>query len=180
MTRRRVLVATLVALVVLTLLAAGVVLSLPAVARRVAVAQIRALTAREAAIDHLDLDLFAGRLVVRGFRLADRTGPEPLGRFAELHVRFRPVALLTGHVWLEDVRLVEPSVRIVRLGSGRFNISDLLGRPAARRRLDVTVDRFTIDSGTVLLEDRTLSPPRTWTAERLALEARNVSTLRSD
>jgi heme exporter protein D len=51
---------------------------LPTVVRRIAVSQIRALTAREAVIDEVQLNLFTRRLAVRNFRLADREGREPL------------------------------------------------------------------------------------------------------
>ena len=69
---------------------------------------------------------------------------------------------------------------MVRLSTNEFNLSDLVqasgtaggtGAPP-----DVTVDRFAVSGGTVLLEDRALPGGRTWKSEQINIEARDVST----
>ena len=93
----------------------------------------------------------------------------------DLHVRLLPLVL--GRVRVRDAALIGPTVRVVRQPDGDFNFSDLLRGPAAAARpLDLEVERFSLRGGTVVLVDRALAEPRTWTSERIEIDARNVST----
>ncbi len=177
-TRRRVVWLVLALLVTTAvLLAAAATALLPRYARQLAVWQLRSLTGRPVTVQALDLSLTTGRFNVRGLRVTDRDGGL-LAELDRLEGRFHPAALLRLHLWIESLTLGGGHLRIVRVAPGRFNVSDLLDRPASGRRLlDVSVDRFTIDGGWVALEDRMLSPPRTWRSDDIRLDARNVSTL---
>lgn len=153
------------------------VYALPHVVRRVAITRIQALTDRPVSIDDVTLNLLSGRVTVRGFRLAERDGAAPFADFARLDLRLHLPSLLIGHLWIREMVLSDPIVRVVRLPGNTFNFSDLVGSSGTTRRtLDVTVDRFAIAGGTVTLEDRAVSEPRTWRSEHIAIEARNVST----
>jgi uncharacterized protein involved in outer membrane biogenesis len=90
------------------------------------------------------------------------------------------LSLARGHVWVRELVMRKPTLRVVRLGD-TFNFSDLFeGSEATQKRLDVTVDRFTLIDGTVAFEDRALPEHRTWTSDDIQIEAHNVSTLRDD
>ena len=178
MTRRRFWTTiALVALAALAVSAATLWWTLPRLARWALVWQIEAQTGRRLTLRELDLDLRGGRLHIAGFRLADREPGPPLAEFDRLDVRFRPGALLRGHLWLEDVALTAPRVRIVRTGRGVLNVSDLLGRSKREGTAAFTLDRLTLTGGVVVFEDQTLTPPRTWRAEPLAVEAAGLSTV---
>ena len=176
MTRRRVFV--LVVLAILIASATAVWLALPRLARWAMVWQVEAQTGRRLTVREFDLDLRGGRLRIAGFRLADREPGPPLAEFDRLDVRFRPGALLRGHLWIEDLALANPRVRVVRTERGVLNIADLL-RPAPPRERPpaFTLDRLAVTGGTVLFEDRTLAPPRTWRADTLTIEAALLSTV---
>ena len=179
MTRRRVLLLVAVALLATLGGSAGAVwLAQSRIARWLVVWQVEAQTGRRLAIEELALDLGEGRLHVAGVRLADREAGPPLAELDRLEVRFRPGALLRGHLWIEDLVLDNPRVRVVRTEDGVLNIADLL-RPAKPRERPpaVTLDRLALGGGTVLFEDRTLTPPRTWRADALAIEAAQLSTV---
>jgi hypothetical protein len=153
---------------------------LPELVRQVAVARIQAYTERPVSIDRVDLGVLAGRITIRGFRLAERDGHTPFADFRQLEVRVRLPSLLLGHLWIRELVLTDSTVRVVHLAANEFNFSDLIRTSGTvGRRLDVTVDRFLLTGGTVSLEDRALPEPRTWTSEHIAIEARDVST-RSD
>src|SRR5262249_57234113 len=94
-----------------------------------------------------------------------------------LEGRFHRRSLLRLHLWIERLVLTEPHVRIVRVAPNRFNISDLLERPGSRRLFDVSIDRFTISGGGVVLEDRVLTPARTWRSQSIQLDAHDLTTL---
>ena len=177
MRRRRAFV--VLAALVLVLVAAALV-ALPAVARRVAVHQIRAVTGREVAIEDLSLNLFTRRLTVSRFRLADRTGPAPLAEFERLDARFRLGPLLRGRLYLDTLALERPVVRIIRTGPDEFNISDLVERYLASPRqqpIKSTLERFALTDGAAVLEDREVGPARLWSAKGVTVDARDVSTV---
>jgi uncharacterized protein involved in outer membrane biogenesis len=178
-TRRRLVVTVAVALLAtLVVAAAAVWLALPSLARRAMVWQVEAKTGRKLTMREFDLDVRRGHLRITGLRLEDREPGAPLVELDRLDVRFRPATLLRGHLWIEDLALGSPRVRIVRTERGVLNIADLL-RPSEPRKqaAAVTLDRLTLTGGAVVFEDRTLTPPRTWQADALTVEAAQLSTV---
>jgi uncharacterized protein involved in outer membrane biogenesis len=174
--RRRLAWLALALLLGAALLTAATLLLLPRYARELVTWQLERLTARAVHIEALELSLAGGRFSVRGLRITDHDGGL-LAELERLDGRFRPLALLRAHVWLETLALDAGRVRIVRTGPDRFNISDLLERRGpARQAVAVSVDRFTVTGGWVQLEDRTLSPTRTWRSEHIWLQAQDVTT----
>jgi len=178
MARRRWFVLIVIAVVAAI---AATLLALPELVRQVAINRIRAITDRPASIDRVELNLLSGRIAVHGFRLAERGGEAPFADFERLDLRVHLPSLLRGHLWLREAVLRNSSVRVVRLPTNEFNLSDLIKSSGTTgRTFDVTVDHFALVGGTVTLEDRALPEARTWTSEKIAIEAHNLSTRRDD
>jgi hypothetical protein len=159
---------------------AATLYALPELLRQLVVSRVQAITDRQVSIDGVDLKILTGQLTVRGFRLAERGGG-PFADFERLDIRLHIPSLLRGHLWIQELVLRNSTVRVVRLPTNEFNLSDLIrssGTPG--RTFDVTVDRFALVGGTVTLEDRALPEWRTWASENIVIEARNVSTRRDD
>jgi uncharacterized protein involved in outer membrane biogenesis len=178
-TRRRLLVTVAVALLATFVVAATAVwLALPSLARWAMVWQVQARTGRALTMREFTLDLRGGHLRITGLRLDDREPGPPLAELDRIEVRFRPRALLRGHLWIEDLALDNPRMRIVRTARGVLNISDLL-RPSRppEQAAAFTLDRFALTGGAILFEDRTLTPPRAWRADALTIEAALLSTV---
>jgi hypothetical protein len=153
-------------------------IALPSLVRWALVRQVEAQTGRRLTMAGFDLDLRGGHLRIDGLRLDDREPGAPLAEFDRLDVRFHPARLLRGHVDIEEVALQAPRLRIVRTGRGVLNISDLLGPSRSKSRgAPFTLGRLALTDGTVVFEDRTLSPPRTWRAEAITIEAAALSTV---
>ena len=153
-------------------------LALPSIARWALVRQVQVQTGRRLTMAAFDLDLRGGRLRIDGLQLDDREPGPPLAEINRLEVRFRPSRLLRGHVDLQDVTLTTPRVHIVRTGRGVLNISDLLGRSSSKSgTAPLTLDRLALTGGAILFEDRTLTPPRTWRAEGITVDAAALSTV---
>ena len=179
--RRTIWIAALVAIVAVALLGTALVVMLPDIVHRAAVWRLEALTQRRVTIDRIDVNVFTGDVAVHGLRIIDRDEPVDLARVELIKGRVHRRSLLELHVWIDELLVERSSVRIVRFAGNRFNISDLLERPARPPSgLGVTIDRLRVSDGTVVLEDRTLRPARTWKSERIAIDARNVSTTRGD
>ena len=81
MSRARTL--ALFVLVVVVLLVMGLWV-LPEVIRRLAVDRLSKQTGRAVTIQDVDLNLFAGRLAIKGFRLSERDRGEPFAEFERL------------------------------------------------------------------------------------------------
>ncbi len=178
MTRRRLVTVAVALLATFVVAATSVWLALPSLARRAVVWQVEAQTGRKLTMRELDLDLRGGHLRITGLRLDDREPGPPLAELDRLEVRFRPGALIRGHLWIDDLALDNPRVRIVRTARGVLNISDLLRPPKPREGTTaVTLDRFALTGGAIIFEDRTLTPPRTWRADALSIEAALLSTV---
>jgi uncharacterized protein involved in outer membrane biogenesis len=176
--RRRWLTLATGLVAVIGLSAVALWLALPSLVRWVLVRQVHAQIGRQLTMAAFELDLRGGRLRIDGLRLDDREPGPPLAELDRLEVRFRPARLLRGHVDLEDVVLTTPRVHIVRTGHGELNISDLLGRSSSTSGpIPLTLDRLALTGGTILFEDRTLTPPRTWKAEAITVDAAALSTV---
>jgi hypothetical protein len=153
----------------------------PELLRRLVVARLEAVSGRPAAVGAAELDLWRGRISLRDVRVAELAaqgdGAEPFVALDRLDLHLRVLPLLLGRVRVRDAQLSAPTVRVVRKPDGDFNFSDLLRGPvAAARPVDLEVERFSLRGGTVVLVDRALREPRTWTSERIEIDARDVST----
>jgi Domain of Unknown Function (DUF748) len=175
-TRRRLALLLLLVVASLVLVAAAAVVLLPRYARPLVVWQLRAATGRPVALAAADLSLATGEFSLRGLQVRDHDGGV-LAELDSLEGRLHRRSLLQLHLWIERLTLTNGRVRIVRLSGNRFNISDLLDRPASRGPFALSIDRLTISGGWVALEDRTLTPARTWRSENIRLDAREVTTL---
>jgi hypothetical protein len=175
--RRGLRLAVISAAVVVAVLAVGLAV-LPEVVRRVVVWGVGASTGRAVTLDAVELRLFGGRLAFRGLRIADHDGAT-LAALDRVDARFSPRDLLRLHVRLTDVTVDAPSVRIVRTGPREFNVSDLIRAKkseARPTRLRLTIERFQLRGGAVVVEDRTVTPARTTRIDATA-RLRDASTL---
>src|SRR5262245_10165384 len=167
-----------VAAAVLVVLVATVLIALPGIARRLLVWQLSAGTGRVVTLDAVEVELLPGRIGLRGLRVTDHDG-DPLVTVQGIEVRLERRGLLGGRLHVVDASVHAMTVRVVRTGPDRLNVSDLLagrGEPSGAWPA-ISFDRFVLTGGTVAIEDRTLTPSRAWRVEGLALKAQNVSTV---
>jgi uncharacterized protein involved in outer membrane biogenesis len=165
---------------VLLVAVATILYALPTVARHVAISRLQTITKRPVSIERVDVHLLSSRFTIHGLRVAEPDGGAPFADTELIQVRLRLLPLVRGHIWVRELIVRKPVLRIVRFGKN-FNLSDLIESSGTiETRVDVTVDRFSLVDGTVAFEDRALSERRTWTSEDIKIEASNVSTLRDD
>ena len=180
MSRRRTI--WLAVLVLLVLLGGAFLWALPELIRRQAVTRIPGITGRAVSIGDIDLNLFTGRLVVKGFRLAERDPRQAFVEFERLEARWSWPSLLGAHIRLKDVRLVAPTVQLARTSPTEFNFSDLLGLippadPKAKpSRWKFTMERLGLVLGNIVLRDDAVSPPAKWRIQGLTIEAGDLTT----
>jgi len=178
--RRRLLLAAAIVLVVMVSVGLW---ALPELVRRIAVDQVVKVTGRRATIEDVDLNLFTGYVAVKGFRLAEREGPEPFVQFERLEARLFLPALVLLDVRLRQVGLTGLDARVIRTGESEFNFSDILAHipksePSEARpsRFTVTFDRVGLTRTRIRIEDRAVTPPADWSLQSLDAEARSITT----
>jgi hypothetical protein len=181
--RLRLLLAIAVASLVL---GAVVVTVLPMIVRSVAVDRLARLTGRPVALEDVDLNLFTGRVVLRKFRLGQKTGPDAALEFARLEVRLGYLGLVRGEIRVHELTLDAPALRVTRTGSGGFDFDDLLGlippagptqpKPAPAPPRVVSVGALAVRGLTLVARDAAVTPAADWRVEGFSLEARNLTT----
>ena len=169
------------AILTVVLMVVVALFAFPDLVRAVAVARLHAMTGRRVAIETLKIDPWTGRITLRGLKITDTDGAT-LAALDRLDGQLRRRALLSGHISLTHLAIDGSTARVVRGSDGEFNISELMPKKLGGRGvgIDVTVDEFTLARGSVVLEDRSLSPWRTWRSEDLTFRAHNLSTRRDD
>lgn len=81
---------------------------------------------REVSLERIHFNPFTLALSVQGFAVKERGDNEPFMSFQELLVDLEILSLPKRALILNEVKLVKPSVRIVRKADGSYNFSDLL------------------------------------------------------
>src|SRR3989454_10984314 len=136
---RRALIVISSVLLVMVVIAAALY-ALPTIARHVAISQLQAITKRPVSIDRVDIQLLSGRFAIHGLHVAEPGGGAPFADCERLEARLNLLAALRGHIWVRELVLRKPLLRIVRLGEG-FDLSDLIeGSGLTEKRLGVNVD----------------------------------------
>jgi hypothetical protein len=172
-------------------LAAGLVLVgavgrllLPAAVRWVVAGQIGAALGRPASIEGVQLDLRKGWVRLRGLAVADGEAGPPLLELRRLELRLHWLSLLRGVIRVQELALVGPTLRLVRVGPRELNISEALARRRTAepggRGLPYVVERLRLAEGRVTFEDRVLSPVRTTQASEIRLDLDGLSTQPGD
>ena len=173
----------LIVIAAIFVVVAGVFLwALPEIVRRVAVGRIPELTGRAVSIEDMDLNVFTGSVAIKGFRLAEREGPEAFIQFDRLDARLFLPSIVLFDIRLSRVSLTGLEARLIRTGPETFNFSDIMERlpkpdPNAKPgRLSVTLDRVALQRSRIQVEDRAVTPMADWSLQSLDAEASGFST----
>ena len=155
--RLAIAVATLIAVVFVTLIALSFLI--PAASVRDAVrSEIKAVTGLDPVLgDDISLSLFpSGTVRFRNVLLGDDLNGEPALTAAELTARLRYFPLLAGHIEIADVTLIRPTIKVTLLATGGSNWSGLISTLAhALEPADRTASfsEIGIVDGTVIVHD---------------------------
>ncbi|WP_298036930.1 AsmA family protein [uncultured Desulfuromonas sp.] len=148
---------------------------------------------REVGLGAVEVSLLSG-ITLGDLVVAERDGADPFVAAEKVVLRYSLWPLLAGRVVVDEVRLVKPSIRVVRLADGSFNFSDLLGAgpvdPVQETEksaepevtpdgqpLDLLVSEVSIAEGEILFLDHALGTeaPYRHKVSELELRARDIS-----
>ena len=145
------------------------------IAKTVVESGVRLITGLRLSMDGMDLGLLETSIGIRGLKLYNPPGfADPLMvSLPEIYVDYDPIALLSGGVHLEDMRLDLQEFTVERNAQGQLNLDSLAvvkeskrarqGQPAAatKPKTRLRIDVLDLRIGTVLYKDYSAgSPPR--------------------
>ncbi|MFI4940621.1 MAG: DUF748 domain-containing protein, partial [Burkholderiales bacterium] len=115
---------------------------------------------RNLSIEKVEINPFTLLATLRGVKLMEAQGNSMFAGFDFLTIKVSAQSLLHGALVVQEVRLSNPSVRIVRLDAGHFNFDDITGAMAQQPpRHDRATARFSVyniqlDGGRIEFEDK--------------------------
>ena len=126
---RRLSIGVVVSLALFTVLG---FLVAPALARSIGQRKLSEFLHRQVTIDQVRINPYALSATLRGVRIRDRDGARDLFALKELYVNLQLASLFKRGVVIQQVRVVEPAISLVRTAEDRYNFSDILDELAAQ------------------------------------------------
>lgn len=136
-------------------------LAAPPLVKSIAETKIGELLHRPVAIEGVSINPYALSAEVRGLRILEREGGATAMSFASLYANVEAESLFRGGVVVQEIRLVEPVVSVVRLEGQRFNWSDvideMLAKPDDGSKSHFAIHNIRIEKGRIDFDDRPAS-----------------------
>lgn len=130
----------------------------PPLVRSAAESTLSDLLHRPVSIEGVSINPYTLSAEVRGFRMQERDSDATAASFASLYVNVELESLFRGGVVVEELKLVEPVISVVRLEGRRFNWSDvideILSKPDDGSSSHFAVNNIRIEKGRVDFDDR--------------------------
>ena len=130
----------------------------PPLVKSVAQSTLSDMLHRPVSIESVSINPYALSAEVRGFRMQERDSDATAASFTSLYVNVGLESLFRGGVVVEELKLVEPVISVVRLEGRRFNWSDvieeILSKPDDGSSSHFAVNNIRIEKGRVDFDDR--------------------------
>lgn len=107
-------------------------LVLPPVVKHVLLGKMSEALHRPVAIQRISINPYALSATLEGLEIKEREGSETFVGFDSLYVNLQSSSLFRWGPVVNEIRLVNPKLRVVREGENRFNFSDLVDELAAK------------------------------------------------
>jgi len=133
-------------------------LAAPPLVKSIAEKKLGELLHRPVAIEGVSINPYALSAEVRGLRILEREGGATAMSFASLYANVEAESLFRGGVVVQEIKLVEPMVSVVRLEGQRFNWSDvideMLAKPDDGSKSHFAIHNIRIEKGRIDFDDR--------------------------
>ena len=143
--------------IVVTVGVAGFLVAPPLV-KSIAERKLSEVLHRPVTIEAVSINPYALSAELRGFRMLEREGGATAAAFASLYVNVEAESLLRGGVVLQEVKLVEPQVSLVRVEGQRYNWSDIvdemLAKPDDGSKSLFAIHNIRVEKGRIDFDDR--------------------------
>lgn len=163
--------------------AALVAMIAPSVIRSQAVKHVEAATGRKLTIGRVFVNPFTLTAGADRVTLAEKGSSVPFVSFSSARVSLSPRSIYRGAPIVSSLKLVSPSVSIVRSARNTYNFSDLLEKKAEsppddkKEPAEFCINNISISRGTIVFRDRALPAEKVHTVSDLTLDVPFISTI---
>ena len=91
--------------------------------------KVEAATGRKVNIDEINVSLFKG-IVAKGLSVKERDGQKDFLKIGRFVLSYRLLPLLKKQLVISKIEIVSPSVSIRKEKEGKYNFSDIMGKPS--------------------------------------------------
>jgi AsmA protein len=88
-----------------------------------------AMTGRKVQLDEINVSLFSG-IIAKGLSVKERDGQKDFLKIGRFVLSYRLVPLLKKQLVISKIEIVSPSVSIRKERGGKYNFSDIMGKPS--------------------------------------------------
>lgn len=132
---------------------------LPPIVKSVLLDKLGEALHRQVSVKSVNINPYALTVTLEGVAVQERESSEAFVAFDSLFLNLQSSSLFRGGVVLDEIRLVNPRLRIVRLSDTRYNFSDLLEEFMAKPKSDDPTPAFSLNNiqlsgGQIEFDDR--------------------------
>jgi hypothetical protein len=158
-----------------------IIVAFPKLLRAWAVSHLITLTQQDVEIDNISLSLVTGRLAISGLRILSKDNHSELVVIDRIDADVEVLRILRREVVLNQVEVMSPKIHLIRtVDSGwAMQFAGQLSSGDTPFITSIVVQRLELQDGTVILEDRSIAPPRAEDLRRIHLTLKDLSTTSS-
>lgn len=132
---------------------------LPPIVKFVLLDKLSETLHRTVVVERISINPYTLSMSLEGLQIKERGSDEPFVGFDSLYVNLQSTSLFRWGAVVNEIRLVNPRFRIVRLADNRYNFSDLIDEFAAKPKTEgpppaFSLNNIQISGGTLEFEDR--------------------------
>ena len=160
-------------------------LVLPPIVKHVLLGTVSEALHRPVTIKAISINPYALSVTLEGLEIKEREGAETFVGFDSLYLNLQSTSLVRWGPVVNEIKLVNPRFRIVRLEENRYNFSDLLDEFMTKPKEDGPTPAFSLNNiqvsgGTVEFEDRVVDEKHAITDVALTLPFVSSMTYATD
>ena len=99
---------------------------LPALMKHLLLKNLKEITQREVSIHGVKANPFKFTVRLEGFSITSKSSQEKLASCKEIFINIESPSVIKWAFIVDEIKIVEPSMRLVRDKDNRFNVSDIL------------------------------------------------------
>ncbi len=122
-----------------------------------------AMTGRKVLLDEINVSLFSG-IIAKGLSVKERDGQKDFLKIGRFVLSYRLLPLLKKQLVISKIEIISPSVSIRKERGGKYNFSDMMGKPSQEPRkpsgpeptslpVSVVADRLLIRNASLVFVD---------------------------
>jgi uncharacterized protein involved in outer membrane biogenesis len=92
-----------------------------------------AMTGRKVQLDEINVSLFSG-IVAKGLSVKEKDGQRDFLKIGSFVLSYKLLPLLKKQLVISKIEIVSPSVSVKKERGGKYNFSDIMGKPSQERK----------------------------------------------